>query len=262
MGIGSDDLAELVFPERLPVFLGDHLEQPALSRQALRVAVAVFFRSQNAKLDPQRIQYFGERLGGRLHSRVIRGVIAHEPQHVHRLAGLTENIHFGLDARRPVGSFARRFAHWVAVALRVCQRSLQLTGDVSRQQQFLFHAGHQRGGDGNLCWAECSAGVAGHTHPHTVRLHHLFEDVCPQHADHFRGRELHDVPERARPATRAALQAFSKPFAIFELNQVSQKGFTDGWAEGGQGDLQWTPPMSLCLTMRIVGAIDVHTLIM
>ena len=124
MWIGGHDFTEPVLGEGLPVLGGQHLEESPLAGHALGITVALLFRPQDAKIDAQRLQDPGEGASGVLNPRMIGGVVAHEPQHIHRPIGPGHDRDLCLEVLGPVRPLARRLAERVPVALRALQRLL------------------------------------------------------------------------------------------------------------------------------------------
>ena len=130
--VGAEDhqARERVPGEGLDVGLGELLEEPRLAREPDGVSVFLLLHAQDGEVHAEGVE--DARQGpGRVHApRVIRGVGAHIPEHVHRALHLGHDRHGHPRLLDPVHALPGVLSHGVAVAVGGLEDLLQLGGNV------------------------------------------------------------------------------------------------------------------------------------
>ena len=112
--VGGDDAVEAAVGEGRDVLLGKHLEHPFLADATGVVSRIPLGVVQDADIESGRVEQRRHRAGDVLHTDVVGRVIAHEPQHVHRL--LPRVFDAEGQALRPLRPRALGLPEGVAVA--------------------------------------------------------------------------------------------------------------------------------------------------
>jgi len=120
--IGSDDLVEMRFCERSQILVAQSLKQPLFARQAGIVSGVALAFVENPEVETGSVKNARRRASRGRHPRMVRRVIAHEPQVLDRLlAGILDGE---LQLPSPVRTGPRGRPKRISVTVQVLQRFL------------------------------------------------------------------------------------------------------------------------------------------
>jgi hypothetical protein len=123
MRIGGDHLVEMRFCERSQIFVAQSLKQPVFARQAGIVSGVALAFVENPKVETGSVKNARRRASRVCHARIVRGIVAHEPQVLDRLlAGVLDGK---VQFLGPPRTEPRNRSERISVAGQALQRFLE-----------------------------------------------------------------------------------------------------------------------------------------
>src|SRR5579885_3392953 len=221
--VGRDDGFEAGFAERLHILFGEQLEQPLLADAPHIVPGVALALVEDAEIQPDLPENLRHCARDLLHTLVVRGEVAHEPQVLHRL--LARILDLEGQTFCPFRPQAIRNAKRVAVLAQVGQSFLESGIHLALVEQAAPHLDDDRHMfDANR--AGLHTGAAGGAGPQRLRF------------DHSTGYRP-GIRQRAILLLTAREVALAEPAFEGELliGMIAQIEDQVAWREGRAGDL-------------------------
>ena len=174
MRIGGDDFVEMRFGERLQILVPQSLKQPLFARQAHIVSGVVLAFVEDPEVETGFAKNARGRAGRGRHARIVRRIVAHEPQVLDRLlAGILDGE---LQLLSPLRAGPRGRSKGISITGQVLQRFLKRFVHVTPSHQVPAHFDEH----GNVLVhhrAPCHARQTTGASPYLLRLHHIADEA-------------------------------------------------------------------------------------